>query len=215
MTVDGVLGQLSTATISDAMDRLGICGQIYGVRHIAGVNHLVGPAFTIHYEPVGPSGGTVGDFIDDVPAGCVMVLATSVPTAGTVWGGLLSSVASRRGVTGTVIDGLCRDTARADALGYPLYARAQWMRTGKDRVYAATMQQPVCIGGVLVTPGDLVLGDADGVVSIPIARVEEVLEAAKRIDHSERAITEAIERGQRLDEARRSNGYHLLQRREK
>jgi 4-hydroxy-4-methyl-2-oxoglutarate aldolase len=65
----------STAKISDAMDRLGICRQIHGVRHIAGSKHLVGRAFTVRYNPIGPSGGTVGDFIDDIPVGCLMVLA--------------------------------------------------------------------------------------------------------------------------------------------
>ena len=111
-----------------------------------------------------------------------------------------------------MIDGICRDTARADAVGYSLFARARWMRTGKDRVRAAAMQVPVSLGGVLVSPGDLVVGDDDGIVVIAREHAEDVVGVAVEIERAEASIrTEAVDRGVRLDEARRLFGYHNLQ----
>ncbi|MBO0875365.1 MAG: RraA family protein, partial [Pseudonocardia sp.] len=129
----------------------------------------------------------------------------------TVWGDILTLVASRRGMAGTVIDGVCRDTARARELGYPIYARGHWMRTGKDRVKLVATQVPVSIGGILVTPGSPVLGDADGIVILPLSREREILDTALAIEQAEEAIRASVLTGTRLDEARRNRGYHNLQ----
>ena len=84
----------------------------------------------------------------------------------TVWGDILTAVAHQRGIAGTVIDGVSRDVRRALELGYPIYSRGRFMRTGKDRVEVAEVGGPVTIGGVQVAPGDLLVGDDDGVVAI-------------------------------------------------
>jgi regulator of RNase E activity RraA len=131
----------------------------------------------------------------------------------TVWGDLLTATAHRMGLPGTVIDGVCRDIDRSAALGYPVFARGHWMRTGKDRVQVDAYQVPVAIGGVLVSPGDVLLGDADGLVTVPSARALEVLDAARGIAESESRIRAAVTAGARLDEARAAVGYHDLQHR--
>ena len=82
----------------------------------------------------------------------------------TVWGDILTWVAHKRGIAGTVIDGACRDTHLSRELGYPVYSRSYSMRTGKDRVQVEAMNGPVNIGDARVEPGDLLRGDADGVV---------------------------------------------------
>jgi regulator of RNase E activity RraA len=115
---------------------------------------------------------------------------------------------------GTVIDGACRDTHLALELGYPLYSRSYSMRTGKDRVQLEATQVIVTIGDARVCPGDILRGDADGVIVIPHDREGEVLDAAEAIDAAETRIRDAIAAGMRLDEARRQQHYHLLQRRE-
>ena len=205
------LATLSTPTVSDALDRLGIPGQAFGIRAIDESAHMCGRAFTLMYQPVDPAGGTVGDYIDDVEPGSVLVLDNAGRLDATVWGDILTLVASRRGIAGTVIDGVCRDTARARELGYPIYARGHWMRTGKDRVKLAATQVPVTIGGILVSPGSPVLGDADGIVVLPQSHEREILEVALAIEQAEEAIRGSVLGGMRLDEARRNRGYHQLQ----
>jgi regulator of RNase E activity RraA len=99
---------------------------------------------------------------------------------------------------------VCRDIAKSLELRYPVFSRGWSMRTGKDRVQLDAMNVAVSIGGARVSPGDLLLGDADGVVVIPKDREEEVLASAKAIDEAETRIREAVEGGMRLDEARRT-----------
>lgn len=205
------LSALSTPTVSDALDRLGIPGQAFGIRAMDERLTMCGRAYTLRYQPVGPDGGTVGDFIDDVAPGSVLVLDNAGRLDATVWGDILTLMSSRRGMAGTVIDGVCRDTARAHKIGYPIYARSHWMRTGKDRVALVASGIPVTIGGVLVSPGDPVLGDADGIVVLPRSREQEILTAALKINKAEEAIRADVLGGSRLDEARRQLGYHRLQ----
>ena len=95
-----------------------------------------------------------------------------------------------------------------------MYSRSYSMRTGKDRVQLEATQVIVTIGDVRVSPGDIMRGDSDGVVAIPADREAEVLDTAEAIDAAEMRIRDAIAGGLRLDEARRQQQYHLLQRRE-
>lgn len=202
---------LDTATLSDALDRLGIVGQCHGIKPRDPAFRMVGRAFTLLYGPAAKPAGTVGDYIDDVPPGSVIVLDNGGRTDATVWGDILTEIAHRRELAGTVIDGVNRDVALCLALGYPVFSRDSWMRTGKDRVQVEATNVPVTIGGVRVAPGDLLAGDADGVVVIPQAHEESVLAAAEEIQAAEERIREAVRSGLRLDEARRRFGYHQLQ----
>ena len=208
-------GKLETATLSDALDRLGINGQCAGIRpHDPGFR-LCGRAFTVQYGPAGVPAGTVGDFIDDVPAGEVIVLDNRGREDATVWGDILTEIAHRRGIAGTVIDGVSRDMALCLDLRYPIFARGRWMRTGKDRVQVEAVNRTVAIGGVRVAPGDIVRGDADGLVVLPREHEGAILEAAEEIGRAEDAIRAAVRDGKRLDVARAEFRYHSLQTREK
>jgi regulator of RNase E activity RraA len=205
------LSKLSCTDLSDAMDRLAIPCQCFEIMPLDRAFTLVGQAWTLRYGSVGQSGGTVGDYIDDIGEGQVIVLDNRGRLDATVWGDLLTSTAVRRKVAGTVIDGICRDVDRALELGYPLFARGNWMRTGKDRVRVEATQEPVTIGGIRVEPGDWLRGDGDGLVAIPAARVDQVLEAAQEIHDAEDRIRAAIARGTSLRQARKEEGYHSLQ----
>jgi regulator of RNase E activity RraA len=175
---------------------------------------MAGRAWTLRYGPAGKPAGTVGDYIDDVPPGSVIVLDNGGREDATVWGDILTEIAHRRGIAGTVIDGICRDVALCRQLGYPVYAKGHWMRTGKDRVQVESTGEPVNIGEARVCPGDIVRGDADGVVVIPRAHEAAVLDAAEAVQAAEDRIREAARGGMRLDEARRAHRYHQLQTRE-
>src|SRR6266508_2443220 len=168
--------RLPTAAVSDAMDSLGLHGACLGIKPLTHSFKLVGRAFTLLYRPIGyVERGTVGDYIDDVPPGDVVVLDNGGRLDCTVWGDILTLTARGRGVAGTVIDGVCRDVARAIEVNYPIYSRSHFMRTGKDRVEVDEVNVPVGIGDVQVRPGDVLMGDADGIVVIPRSREADVL----------------------------------------
>lgn len=204
---------LSTAEISDALDAFDLPGSALGIKPIAGPARLFGLAFTVRFAPIDRfQPGTVGDFIDTLQPGTVAVLDNAGRLDCTVWGGILSRLAAHKGLGGTVIHGVCRDTVEADAAGYPLYAKDRFMRTGKDRVQAEACEQPVMLGDVRVCPGDLVVGDADGVVVVPRPRLQEVLTKALATRAIEEQILQAALAGLPLAEARRKFRYHTLQR---
>jgi 4-hydroxy-4-methyl-2-oxoglutarate aldolase len=205
---------LDTATLSDALDRLGLVGQCYKIKPCDPGFRMAGRAFTILYGPAGSPAGTVGDFIDDVEPGSVIVLDNGAREDATVWGDILTEIAKRRGIAGTVIDGINRDKHLCLSLNYPVFSRESWMRTGKDRVQVEGVNVPVTVGGSRVAPGDILKGDADGVIVIPQSHEEAVLAAAEEIHEAEERIRAAARTGMRLDEARRQNHYHNLQSRQ-
>jgi regulator of RNase E activity RraA len=203
--------KLDTTSLSDALDRLGIAGQCLNIKPLDPRFRLTGRAFTILYGPAGSPPGTVGDYIDDVPVGGVVVLDNGGRENATVWGDILTWVSNRRGIAGTVIDGACRDTHLSRELQYPIYSRSYSMRTGKDRVQVEAMGGTVNIGDARVQQGDILRGDADGVVAIPKEHEEAVLAAAEQIDAAEQQIRAMVNDGHSLTEARVKLGYHTLQ----
>jgi regulator of RNase E activity RraA len=207
--------QLDTTSLSDALDRLGIGGQCLNIKPLEWTFQMTGRAYTILYGPSATPSGTVGDYIDEVEPGGVIVLDNGGRENATVWGDILTSVATRRGISGTVIDGACRDTRLARELSYPIFSRSYSMRTGKDRVQVEGVNSIVNIGDARVAPGDILRGDADGVLVIPRAHEDAVLAAAEEIDAIEQKIRHAIKEGKTLAEARRELGYHSLQTRQK
>ena len=91
---------LSTATLSDALDRIDRPGSLFGITPLADGMRLVGRAFTVRYRPAGRPPGTVGDYLDAMAAGQVAVLANGARSDCTVWGDILTAVAEQRGVAG-------------------------------------------------------------------------------------------------------------------
>jgi 4-hydroxy-4-methyl-2-oxoglutarate aldolase len=203
--------KLDTSNISDALDRLGIAGQCLGIKPRDPRFRVTGRAFTLLYGPVGKPAGTVGDYVDDVAPGSVIVIDNGGRENATVWGDILTEIAHRRGIAGTVIDGACRDVALCMELGYPVFSRSDSMRTGKDRVQLEGAEVIVNIGDARVAPGDILRGDADGVIVIPRQHEFEVLDAAENVAAAEEAIRKGVRSGKRLDEARKELGYHHLQ----
>ncbi|KAJ6178084.1 hypothetical protein N7519_008545 [Penicillium mononematosum] len=204
-----------TPAVSDALDKLGISGQAFGIMPLTNYNKVtVGPAFTVRYVPASDPPGSVGDFIDDVAVGDVVVIDNGGRTDCTVWGDIMTQYAGIRGIAGSVIDGVCRDVTCAINNDYPLFTAARWMRTGKDRVQVGDVNRPIGIGKVRVEPRDIVVADANGVVVVPRARAREVAEVARRVEKSEAGIREMIAGGATISEAREKLGYHTLQRKE-
>lgn len=203
--------KIGTSTLSDALDRLGLAGAVEGLVPLLPLRDIAGQAVTVSYLPAGPEGGTVGDFLDQVGPGSVVVIDNRGRTDCTVWGNIMTEVAKAQGVEGTVIDGVNRDLRESREIDYPIWSRRGHMRTGKDRVVLNAVNVPVCLDKIRVDPADVIRADANGVVVIPLARAEEVLAIAEEIEAKEDAILAAVRAGTPLGEARRVHGYHALQ----
>ena len=203
--------KMDTTCLSDAMDRLGIRCGCAGILPVFPGAKAVGTAFTVRYRPCGTVKGTVGDFLDDVAPGQVVVIDNGGRTYGTVWGDIMTVYAKKRGVAGTVIDGVCRDLPRVLEVRYPIFSRGRFMSTGKDRVELDGVNIPVAISDIQVRPGDIIACDDTGVVVVPLDRASEIWEAAREIDEVEQKILALLEEGMTMREARAKLGYHQLQ----
>lgn len=204
---------LYTPGVSDALDKLGLPGQCLGVAPLDNYSKvIVGPAFTVQYVSASVPPGTVGDFIEDVAPGDVVVIDNGGRTDCTVWGDIMTQYAGTRQIAATVIDGVCRDVNKALGDGYPIFSKGRFMRTGKDRVQVQSVNQPVSIGAARVCARDIVVADANGVVVVPRARAAEVAACARQIESVEADIRALIAQGKTLKEARAALGYHSLQR---
>jgi len=203
---------LDTPGVSDALDKLGLPGQCLGIAPLANYTQVVvGPAFTVQYVSASVPPGTVGDFIDDVASGDVVVIDNGGRTDCTVWGDIMTQYAGSRAIAAPVIDGVCRDVSKALHDGYPVFSKGRFMRTGKDRVQVQSVNQPVSIGSARVCARDIVVADANGVVIVPRARAAEVAACARQIESVEAEIRQQIAQGKSLKDARAALGYHHLQ----
>ncbi len=212
--IDG-LKEMDTTSVSDALDKLGISGGLYGIKPINSGVIMCGQAFTVRYIPCGEVKGTVGDFLDDVKPGQVCVLDNGGRDYCTVWGDIMTLAAKLQGIAGTVIYGVCRDVKDIRKTDYPIYTNNYYMVTGKDRVEVAGINEPVTVAGVKVRPGDIMFGDDTGVVVIPYDRAGEILSIAREIESKEQIIRQALNDGKSLREARAQTGYHHLQTKDK
>lgn len=204
------LARLDTASVSDALDSLGVGGVLAGISSRVAGARAAGRAFTVTYRPVDSSEKVfrnAANYLDDVPAGSFVVVDNAGSTSCTNWGSILTSLAQRRGVRGTALHGSARDVAEIRAAGYPLFSTGVTMVSGKNRVELAATGQDVVIGDVTVRPGDIVVADDNGVLVVPAEHAAEVADRAERVERTERSIARAVADGLRLDEARRRFGY--------
>lgn len=184
-------GALDTTAVSDALDGLGLSGALGGLAPMWGRPKLVGFAVTVRLEPFTPgaSGAHIAvTAVVDASPDDVIVVANDGRTDVSCWGGLLSLGASLRGVRGVVADGACREVGEARELDFPVFARGTTPVTARGRLQQRSNGGPVQVGALTITPGDVVLADAAGVVVVPRDRAEEVLDAARAIVAREHAI---------------------------
>jgi regulator of RNase E activity RraA len=117
--------------------------------------------------------------LDSVLPGEVVVVCASESKRNAPWGELLSTAARARGARGAVIDGLVRDVAKIQALGFPVFTAGIKPVDSKGRVLAVDYNLPVVRGGVLVSPGDLVVADDGGVVVVPAEVAPNAIRTAR------------------------------------
>ncbi|SFT75299.1 Isocitrate/isopropylmalate dehydrogenase [Actinopolyspora lacussalsi subsp. righensis] len=204
------LGALDTAAVSDALDSMGVRGVLPGIAARVTGTRAAGLAYTVTYREVDADDTEYRDaanYLDEVPAGSVVVLDNQGSTSCTNWGSLLTTVAQRRGVHGTVVHGSARDVAEINELGYPLFSSGVTMVSGKNRVELAATGADVDIAGTTVRHGDVIVADDNGALRIPAEHLVETVERAERVERTESEIARGVTSGLRLDEARERYGY--------
>ena len=178
--------QLFAAVLSDALDAVGITDQAMQprIRPLDDSLKLCGRARTGLYAEAGHVAPGVNPYeleiaiVDDLRPGDVAVFACGGSSRIAPWGSLLSTATRARGAAGCVTDGFVRDTLEIRALRLPVYHAGIAPLDSKGRGQIVATDVPVLCGGVRVAPGDLVFGDADGLVVIPQAVEAEVLRIA-------------------------------------
>ena len=193
--------QLYTAVISDSLDELGHRDQAMShyVRPLSPEVCLAGWARTVECVDVDEIPDDPYEMeieaVDSLLTGEVAVISTGGSVRNAPWGELLSTAAVARGAHGAVVDGLVRDVKKIEKLGFPVFATGIKPVDSKGRGLVVNYNIPVTCGGVSVFPGDLVVGDYDGVVVVPAALVTEVLDRAVQKVSSENHSREELLRG--------------------
>ncbi|BBC30916.1 hypothetical protein SGFS_022100 [Streptomyces graminofaciens] len=187
-------GALSSATLHEAAGRTGALPSVIGPAFAAA--RVAGPAFPV----ASPPGDNlwIHRAVYSAEPGDVLVVDVGGGTEFGYWGEILSTAALARGLAGLVINGGVRDRDALTELGLPVFSAGLCIRgTGKDFDGTGSLGTPVRVGEVFVGRGDLVVGDADGVVVIPQADIEAVLKAAAERETKEAALMRRIRAGER------------------
>ncbi|MDP2325633.1 MAG: RraA family protein [Gammaproteobacteria bacterium] len=176
---------LYTAVLSDTLDELGYRDQAMRewLRPLVPGQPFAGWARTmscvdVYHIPSDPYTMEL-EAVDSILPGEVVVVCTSESKRNAPWGELLSTAARARGARGAVIDGLIRDISKIQTLGFPVFTAGVKPVDSKGRGLVVDYNLPVVCGGVLVSPGDLVVADDDGVVVVPAEVVPNAIRAAR------------------------------------
>ena len=187
------LAKMGAGPISDALGKTGAMN--HAMRPRSANPRMAGPAFTVRVHTADIL--MVSKALSECPRGNVLVIDGHAECNTALWGGLTTEAAFRKGLAGVVVDGAIRDSAEIARSRLPVFARAIVANAGGAE-YAGELQIPIQCGGVVVNPGDWLVGDEDGVVAIPHARLEEAMETAGRILEAESRIAQAIRSGKDL-----------------
>jgi 4-hydroxy-4-methyl-2-oxoglutarate aldolase len=169
---------LGAATVHEASGRKGAVDP--AIKPIRGGLRLCGPAFTVQCAP--GDNLMLHKALEKARPGDVLVTSVSgYPEAG-YWGGLMATSGVARHLGGLAIDGCIRDSAEIIEMGFPVFARGCCIR-GTSKSVPGLINHPTIFGGIIVQPGDLILGDDDGLVVVERAEAESILEKAlKRVE---------------------------------
>lgn len=187
--------QYGTAMIADSMGRYG--AMMPYIRPLRRGIRIAGPAVTVQTYRSDNLMLHVG--LELAEAGDVLVAnAGEVENAG-LWGDLMTRMALQKRLGGLVIDGAVRDSEQLCQSGFAVFSKSV-CPMGGFKQSAGSVNVPISCGGVMVNPGDIIIGDDDGVVVIPRERAQEVLSVCKKTEAKEAAIIRGMEEGRSLFE---------------
>ena len=202
------LGKMVTPHLSDSMERLYAGG--HPLRPVHKEGKLAGPAFTV--KTAAGDNLLVHRALDTARPGDVIVVDAGGWLDNAIIGELMMSRAKQRGVAGIVIWGAIRDSAEIGAGTYPVFAAGVTHR-GPYKNGPGEINVPIVIGGMPVNPGDIIIGDADGLVAVPQESAERILASAKSILEKETASMKQILAGtvdrSWVDKSLKEKGYKL------
>lgn len=188
-----------SCVVTDVMERAGVMHTAIRLR--CG-GKIAGPAVTVRLYP--------GDLVDPLAAltvaapGDVVVVDAGGETETSVWGGLMAGLGRQQRIAGAVVDGAVRDVDESRDIGFTLFSRAVGPRAShtafSGRHEPVEVNVPIHCGGVLVSPGDIVVGDEIGVVVVTRAEAREVLARARDQADREEATRRRIKEGKSLEE---------------
>ena len=182
---------LGSGPVCDALGRF--AAMDYQIKPLDPTMDLVGSALTVWTRPC--DNMAIYRALEMARPNDVLVIATNGHTTNSVWGELTTLVGRARGLAGMVTDGMVRDSREIIEIGLPIFARGLTPNSPfKDG--PAKINVPVTCGGISVSPGDILVGDADGVVIVPQERAEAILEKVAAIHDKEAAIRAEIEAGE-------------------
>jgi 4-hydroxy-4-methyl-2-oxoglutarate aldolase len=196
------LAELYTGAVADILDELGYREQCLpaDIRPLRDGMKVAGPVFTVRGRSRAYDDGKDPryfqmDMLDGIFPGCVVVIDPGDERRAAHWGELMSHTAKAKGATGVVIAGGVRDTEEILRLGFACFRRYHSPLTAVWRFDITDFAVPVRIGGVLVSPGDFILGDIDGLLVVPAAIIDEVLERARSVGEREDIVRAALDEG--------------------
>lgn len=201
ITLASIRERLTSALVSDALDRLGYRQQSprLALRSWSGVRRLAGRAKTTLWADVAGRDPRPYELelraVDSCQPDEVIVCAAGGSTRSAVWGELLTTAAAHRGCAGVIIDGAVRDVEKIAALGFPCFALATSVYDSLHRQRVVDLDVPVDLGGVTCSPGDLLLVDPDGMVVMPRAIEKEAIRGAWQKATTENQMLEDLRRG--------------------
>lgn len=206
-TTRAKLATVSTATVATALFKRGFRIQfIQDVHPLSpGQPVLVGEAFTLRYIPAREDLNQLTVFrdrshpqrkaIEDCPPGAVLVMDSRKDARAASAGAILVTRLMKRGAAGVVTDGGFRDSAEIGRLGFPAYHHRPSAPTNLTLHHAIDINVPIACGDAPVFPGDVILGDSDGVIVIPAHLADEIAEEAFEMTAFEDFVTEEVRNG--------------------
>ena len=205
--------KLSSCNVSDALDRLHVSGAPHRILPLwPGCPKIVGRASTLKLVDHGsqsPVQGTMHAIAAANP-GDVMIVDHHGRMEVNSWGGIATFAALKRGLAGVVIDGVTRDVDEIRAMEFPTFAKGVIQQSIRNRCAFAGYGISVQLGHAVVRPGDLVLGDENGVVIVPHERMDEVLRIAQECASAEERLRNWISQGVDPVEAHERVKYEQL-----
>lgn len=195
---------VSTATLCTALFKRGLRGQfIQDVRPLnPGLPNMVGPAYTLRYMPAREDLNGIGVFkdrahpqrkaVEECPAGAVLVIDSRKDARAASAGGILVARLMVRGVAGVVTDGGFRDSPDIAKYAFPAYHQRPSAPTNLTLHQAIAINEPIGCGDAPVFPGDIVVGDAEGVIVIPAHLADEIADEAVEMTVFEDYVQEKV-----------------------
>jgi len=187
------LATLPAATLYEGMGKAGAVN--HHIRPMCPGSRLAGLAYTIRILP--GETAAVLRAIEEAPTGSVLVIDTGGDGESAVWGGTSSLASKVRGLAGCVTNGLVRDIDEIADIGVPVYAAGITV-TGTIKNHPGWVGIPVAVGGQVIHPGDILVGDADGVVVIPKSLAKEALDGGMKQRAKEESRDARIKTGEPL-----------------